>query len=111
MANPINTALISYHSIRYRHRSGFLIFLGLRTLLVPTIITYARRDTIRTIPWEPQSIDASRTAGQKGNDARALQLGKSIERELGAGEAHSYALSLAAGQYVLVLADQFGIDV
>ena len=111
MANPINTALISYHSIRYRHRSCLLIFLGLLILLVHTITTYARRNALRTIPWAPQSIDASRSAGQKGNDVRALLLGKSIERELGAGEAHSYALSLAAGQYVLVLADQRGIDV
>jgi CHAT domain-containing protein/tetratricopeptide (TPR) repeat protein len=83
----------------------------LLTLLVPTITAYARRHTLRLTPWAPQSIGARSTAGQNGNDVRALELGKAIERELGADEAHSYTLSLAADQYVLVLADQRGIDV
>src|SRR6266542_1860149 len=111
MVNPIKPAVISYHSLRHFIRSGFPLYISLLTLLVPTITAYARRHTLRLTLWAPQSIGARSTAGQNGNDVRALELGKAIERELGADEAHSYMLSLAAGQYVLVSADQRGIDV
>ena len=40
-----------------------------------------------------------------------LELSKPIERTIGTGEVHSYALTLASGQYAHVTVDQRGIDV
>jgi CHAT domain-containing protein/Tfp pilus assembly protein PilF len=48
---------------------------------------------------------------QEGDDARALEPGKAIERELAGGGSHSYYLRLAAGQFCHVVVDQRGIDV
>src|SRR5687768_1927123 len=45
------------------------------------------------------------------SDARALEPGAPIERELRGGEAHSYRVVLASGQYLRVVVDQRGIDV
>jgi CubicO group peptidase (beta-lactamase class C family) len=43
--------------------------------------------------------------------APELQLNKPVERELKAGEAHSYRVSLKAGQLLRAVADQRGIDI
>ena len=45
------------------------------------------------------------------SDVGELQLGKSIERELKAGETHSLHMTLIAGQYVRGVVEQRGIDV
>ena len=45
------------------------------------------------------------------SDVGELQLGKSIERELKAGETHSFHMTLIAGQYVRGVVEQRGIDV
>ncbi len=45
------------------------------------------------------------------SDISELQLGKVIERELKAGETHSYDVTLKSGQYLHVIAEQIGIDV
>jgi CHAT domain-containing protein/Tfp pilus assembly protein PilF len=50
-------------------------------------------------------------AAQIGADVRRLEPGQPIERELAAGQSHSYQLALAANQYVLVIVEQRGIDV
>ena len=42
---------------------------------------------------------------------QALEVGKPIERELAGGQAHSYQLSLAAGQFLDAVVEQKGIDV
>jgi CHAT domain-containing protein/Tfp pilus assembly protein PilF len=44
-------------------------------------------------------------------DAQALELGKSIERELAGGQSHVYQIALAEGQYLQVSVEQRGIDV
>jgi len=44
-------------------------------------------------------------------DVRKLELGKPIERELAGDGAHSYKITLTAGQYINVIVDQRGIDV
>src|SRR5919205_3885452 len=41
----------------------------------------------------------------------SLELGKSIERKLEGGQAHSYGLTLTTNQYVYVVVEQKGIDV
>ena len=48
-------------------------------------------------------------AGQA--DVRPLEPGKPIERDLAGGQSHSYQLTLAADQYLLVAVEQRGIDV
>src|SRR6185436_10378199 len=50
-------------------------------------------------------------AGVQVGDVPPLELGKPIVRELAGGEAHSYRLALAAGQFCHVVVDQRGIDV
>lgn len=45
------------------------------------------------------------------NDQHVLLPGALLERELRGGEAHSYRLTLAAGQYVHAVVDQRGIEV
>ena len=44
-------------------------------------------------------------------DARLLEPGRPVERELAGGQSHSYQLTLAADQYLLVVVEQRGIDV
>ena len=44
-------------------------------------------------------------------DVRLLEPGRPIERELAGGQSHSYQLTLAADQYLLVVVEQRGIDV
>jgi CHAT domain-containing protein len=50
-------------------------------------------------------------AAIKVADVPSLEQGKPIERELAGGEAHSYLLLLAAGQYARVVVDQRRINV
>src|SRR5262245_17705007 len=40
-----------------------------------------------------------------------LELGKTVSRELAGGQAHSYRITLAAGEYLRVVVEQRGIDV
>ena len=47
------------------------------------------------------------TAGE----TNSLELGKPIEREIAAGETHSFKLNLTAEQYAHVVVDQRGVDV
>ena len=41
----------------------------------------------------------------------SLKLAQPIEREIAAGETHSFTLNLTAGQYAHVVVDQRGVDV
>jgi CHAT domain-containing protein/Tfp pilus assembly protein PilF len=47
----------------------------------------------------------------KDEPASDLQLGKPVERSITAEQTHSYALTLASGQYARVVIDQRGVDV
>jgi hypothetical protein len=58
--------------------------------------------------WEITTQDASPASAQ---DMRALELGQPLKRELAGGEAHSYRITLSAGQYLRVVVDQRGVDV
>ena len=49
--------------------------------------------------------------GQQTSEVRSLAIGQPIERELKGGQSHSYQVSIAAGQYAYVVADQKGMDV
>jgi tetratricopeptide (TPR) repeat protein len=48
---------------------------------------------------------------QGAGDARPLEAGKPIEREMAGGQKHYYKISLEAGQYLHLVVDQRGIDV
>src|SRR5262245_28332562 len=48
---------------------------------------------------------------QDENDARPLEAGKPIEREMAGGQKHYYKIALEAGQYLHLVVDQKGIDV
>jgi hypothetical protein len=48
---------------------------------------------------------------QGEKDARPLEPGKPIERELAGGQSHAYQITLSAGQFMKVIVEQRGIDV
>src|SRR5215813_1498475 len=54
---------------------------------------------------------ASKGNTQATNDGISLEIGKSIEKQIAAGQTDSYRLSLIEGQYVRVVVEQKGIDV
>jgi CHAT domain-containing protein/Tfp pilus assembly protein PilF len=56
-------------------------------------------------------IEASRAAPQQPIDAAVLEPGKPIERELAGGEAHTFQLTLTAGQYTRVFVEQRRINI
>src|SRR5262249_43246072 len=49
------------------------------------------------------------TQGEK--DARPLEPGKPIEREMAGGQSHDYQITLSAGQFMQVIVEQRGLDV
>src|SRR5262249_59535579 len=51
------------------------------------------------------------TGEQKAQEVEALEQGKPIERELAAGESHSYQITLAERDFLSVTVEQRGIDV
>jgi tetratricopeptide (TPR) repeat protein len=48
---------------------------------------------------------------QGENDARPLEAGKPVEREMAGGQKHYYTITLEAGQYLQLIIGQKGIDV
>src|SRR5262245_18909927 len=48
---------------------------------------------------------------QGEKEARPLEPGKPIERELAGGQSHAYQITLSAGQFMKVIVEQRGIDV
>ncbi|HWP43188.1 MAG TPA: CHAT domain-containing tetratricopeptide repeat protein [Blastocatellia bacterium] len=48
---------------------------------------------------------------QSENEARPLETGKPVEREIAAGESHSYTIALESGQYMRLLVKAEGADV
>jgi CHAT domain-containing protein/Tfp pilus assembly protein PilF len=59
----------------------------------------------------PPVTAGSSNAAQGKLDVRPLEPGRPVERELAGGQSHSYQLTLAADQYVLVVVEQRGIAV
>src|SRR5262249_20686358 len=53
----------------------------------------------------------SKVTAQATNDGILLEIGKSIEKQMAAGQTEQYRLSLLEGQYVRVVVEQKGIDV
>ncbi len=63
--------------------------------------------------FSPPAQAGSNSGGNAQNDknARRLEPGKPIERELAGGESHYYQIALGAGEYLHAVVDQRGIDV
>lgn len=57
------------------------------------------------------AISAWAARAQQPPDFPALELGKSVEREMAPGQTHSYRLTLAAGQYAEIEVQQRRLDV
>src|SRR5262245_16156182 len=62
--------------------------------------------TLSVGPQTPQN-----TESQKAQVVEALEQGMPIERELAAGETHTYQITLADGDFLSVVVEQRGIDV
>jgi len=61
-----------------------------------------------------QPAQAPRDSGAKADDekeARLLEPGKAIKRELAGDQSHTYQIRLSAGQFLKVIVEQQGIDV
>jgi CHAT domain-containing protein/tetratricopeptide (TPR) repeat protein len=54
---------------------------------------------------------SEKTEAQKPQEVEMLEQGKPIERELAAGETHTYQIGLVEDDYLMVIVEQRGIDV
>src|SRR5436853_3962099 len=111
MLKPIIGVIGSGRPARFFRRYGFTLNLSLLILVLSPPTAYPRSDLFQISFSLQQSIAANRAASQSNMDTRVLEAGKPIERELAGGEAHTYQLTLAAGQYATVVVDQQRINV
>jgi hypothetical protein len=61
-----------------------------------------------------QPTQSPRDAGAKADDekeARPIEPGKPIKRDLAGGHSHTYQIRLSAGQFLRVIIEQQGVDV
>jgi enterochelin esterase family protein len=65
----------------------------------------------KTARWNACAKVPLRPSAQAAEEIRTLTLTTRVERELAGGEAHTYQMTLAPGQVLLVVADQQGVDV
>ncbi|HWO03068.1 MAG TPA: tetratricopeptide repeat protein [Blastocatellia bacterium] len=80
-------------------------------LLIGSVALASPREYIFISPPFSSPPASAGTVAQKELEVRTLEAGKATERELSGGEAHSYQLTLTAGQYARVGVDQRGINV
>jgi CHAT domain-containing protein/Tfp pilus assembly protein PilF len=90
-------------------------FLTFCLLLISSAVSLSENALGRTLGGLSQRHARSpRDAGAKVDDekeARLLEPGKTIKRELAGGDSHTYQIRLSAGQFVNVIVEQQGIDV
>jgi CHAT domain-containing protein/Tfp pilus assembly protein PilF len=97
MAPPLSPSSIQTKYYRCVVYSGLILFITL-------------------LPVQIQASPLTRGAGvasfvQEDQQARRIEPGEPIERELAGGQSHFYQIALADGQYVNLVVDQRGIDV
>src|SRR5262245_55915209 len=81
------------------------------TLIRPLFTVLVLFVSVANMAVFPQArSDSLTSAFQQFVTLASLELGKPIERELTANENHSYTVTVAAGQYLLVQAEQRAID-
>ncbi len=83
----------------------------LTSVFLALLICDARARAFVTTGYLQSPAEARGGVAIKAADLPSLEQGKPIVRELAGGEAHSYRLALAAGQFCHVVVDQRGIDV
>jgi CHAT domain-containing protein/tetratricopeptide (TPR) repeat protein len=92
MANRLRFCFVS-DSTRYRIRERAPLIAGLLLLLFTALITHAHEHTAaKAVKAVPQN-----------EDLRQLPPGHFISRDIAIGEAHSYPINLAAGEYIHLL--------
>jgi len=95
-----------------RSVAKFLTFCLFFNLLAVPLSENALGRTPGRIAQQP--TQAPRDAGAKADDekeARLLEPGKPIKRELAGDQSHTYRIRLSAGQFLKVIVEQQGIDV
>src|SRR5262245_39301917 len=95
-----------------RSQAKFLAFcLSFSSLVVALSENALGRTLVRPVQ---QPAQAPRDAGNKADDekeARLLEPGKAIKRELAGAGSHTYQIKLSAGEFLKVIIEQQGIDV
>ena len=84
---------------------------SLRSILFASVLVSWATSRTQARFISPPVTAGSNNAAQSRLDARLLEPGRPVERELAGGQSHSYQLTLAADQYLLVVVEQHGIDV
>src|SRR5215208_896568 len=111
MIQPIKSAVTIWNSIQVSSKNGLLVIFVFLALLIPANTGYARTRIFETLYCVQSAAEARSGVAIKVTDVTSLKQGRPIERELSGGEAHSYQLILAAGQYARLAVDQRGINV
>ena len=90
-------------------KSPNTLVIGVYFLLFLLLALSGISSTAQTL--RPETVPSSDPTKVQGNEqVSTLELGKPIERALTAGQAHSYQLKLAEGEYARVVVDQRGIN-
>src|SRR5437868_4016231 len=89
--------------------------IGVVCLLLWVFSAAAAESALRPEP-DSNSAFLSQTASNESGEARQTEIrelkqGQVIERELAGGEAHTYRVAVASGQYLKAVVEQKGIDV
>lgn len=88
-------------------RSCVYLFVFLFPLLSYQVINAQTSPAINQIKQDGAEV----TAAQRRSEARAFEPGKSIEREIKAGETHSYLVRCEEGQFIQINLEQQGSNV
>ncbi len=76
------------------------------------VVLFTLIGTTDAFPFGPFGFKLEASIRHANNqDARELKIGVPVERELAGGEAHTYRITLMAGQYMRAVVEQKGIDV
>src|SRR5215212_1633089 len=111
MAHPIKPHFTTHVSVRHSNKNGLFLTINLLILLISTITAYAQSNISKILLWAQKSADTHGVVTRQEPSVSELEPGNPVERELAGGEAHSYRLTLVAGQYARVVVDQRGINV
>jgi CHAT domain-containing protein/Tfp pilus assembly protein PilF len=101
---------VSRDWLRRSARSGIATKISLLILLTPATSGYAVWGVYTDAPPAQPLASASGAILQEGSDARVLEPGKPIERELAGGESHSYHLTIAAGHFLHAVVNKRGVN-
>jgi len=110
MFRPVESAFFSTKLLNGKSLSLIFLAVSLPVLLTSATITLGH-EVLRSQSQLTRRVSGIGAVIQQESKSISLEPGKTIERELAAGETHSYTLTLSAGQYAQVVVDQRGINV